>query len=132
MTRKVPTDERPLDDVLGRPTHVAILREVCTADDPVWRSDLPRRTGFSRSGIWLGIERLVAAGLLRTRQYWKAGLQATVEVDPGHPLAEAIRALFEREREADLENRDPWDPREEKRRFLEYLDEVVARAREGR
>lgn len=129
MTFRMPPDEHPLDDILGRPTHIAILREVCNASEPVWRSELPRRTGFSRSGVWLAIERLVAIGLLRTRQYWSAGLQITLEIEPGHPLGKSIAELFAAERDADLENRAPDDPREEARRFREYLAEVVARAR---
>jgi len=131
MRSGIPPEERPLDEILGRPTHVSILREVCRSPEPVWRSELPRRTDHSKSGVWLGIERLLASGLLVAREYWSAGLQITVEIDRAHPLAGVIEDLFAAEREVELENRAPDDAREEARRFRKYLAEVVARAREG-
>ena len=86
----------PLDAVLGTQAAVRILRMLSLQGAPASPLLLAARCCLGRAGTWKALRRLQTAGIIepvdgrpRFPRY---------RLGPAHPLAEALRELFERER----------------------------------
>jgi hypothetical protein len=85
----------PLDHILGAKGHVAIIRELIHAGEPVSHSELIERSGLSRQGVYDVVDRLAQNGLVT---YAGSGSRQLVTLRKNHPLYEALAGLFHRER----------------------------------
>jgi hypothetical protein len=88
--------QTPLTEILGRKSHVLVLREILSNPEPVSHSQLIKRTGLSKQGVYDTVSRLVELGPL---SYEGIGGQQNIEVRTDFPLYNSIRQLFDAEKE---------------------------------
>ena len=85
---------QPLDALLGRTSHVRVLRVLTQHGGSLTPPDLARRAGLSRRGAWNAIAELQAAGVIEPVG---AGRSPPYRLAENHPLSDAVRRLFEGE-----------------------------------
>lgn len=96
-----PTSERqsalraPLNYALGTEANVRILRVVTETESPLGKAEVARRAELNASGVRRAIDDLVDQGLLEPVG---TGPRQSVRLRQSHPLARALRLLFETER----------------------------------
>ena len=88
--------QTPLTEILGRKSHVLVLRELLSVQIPVSHSRIIKCTGLSKQGVYDTVSRLVESGMLI---YKGSGRQQKVEVRSDFPLYDSIRQLFEAEKQ---------------------------------
>lgn len=86
----------PLNRIFGTEANVRILRVISLDPEPMTRTELARRAGLEVKGAHLAANRLLQEGIIQ--RVGGGGLQNVVLVE-SHPLANAIKALFNAERE---------------------------------
>jgi len=86
----------PLNELLGTEANVRLLRALAEAGTPLSASELARRTRLHLSGIGKAIAGLTDAEIIEPVG---SGSRSPVQLRPGHPLAGALRELFQRERD---------------------------------
>lgn len=85
----------PLDDILGSRGHILALRQLVELEGPTSPSELLKRTGLSRQGVYDVVGRLFESGILT---YIGSGQRQLVKLRVDHPLSQAITELFASER----------------------------------
>jgi hypothetical protein len=85
----------PLNRILGTEANVRLLRVLSDAGEPLARPEAARRAQMDASGVRRALDALAAEGVVETVG---SGARTPVRLRDGHPLASAIRALFEAER----------------------------------
>ena len=85
----------PLNYVLGTEANVRILRVVTETESPLGKTEVARRAELNASGVRRAIDDLVDQGLLEPVG---TGPRQSVRLRQGHPVAPALRLLFETER----------------------------------
>ncbi len=85
---------RTLDTVLGRVSHVRILRVLSLHGGPLTPPELAWRSGLSRAGAWNALDALEEVGIARSVGTGGSVPYALVDA---HPLTPSIRAIFEEE-----------------------------------
>ncbi len=85
----------PLTEILGRKGHVLVLRQLLLSQESVSHSQLIKRTGLSKQGVYDTVSSLVESGLLT---YNGRGRYQRIEVRTDFPLYNSIRQLFEAEK----------------------------------
>jgi len=85
----------PLSEILGTKGHIHVLRELNDHNGAMSHSELIRRTGLSRQGVYDVVTRLVETGIL---SYTGSGRQQLVNVRKEYPLFESIQVLFQSEK----------------------------------
>lgn len=86
---------KPLNDALGTEANVRILRVLAETDTPLGKTEVARRAALNASGVRRAIDDLLDQGLL---QPVGTGPRQFVRLRQAHPLAPALRSLFEAER----------------------------------
>lgn len=86
----------PLDDILGYPANIRLLRCLVEANTSMSISALAKRTGISVPGIHKAVSRLMKTGIIR---YVGSGRTQLIELRNEHPMFRAISTLFNAERE---------------------------------
>ena len=86
----------PLNAVLGTEANVRILRVVTLSTIPQSSGEIARDAKLQPSGVRRALDRLVDTGLL---ERVGSGRRRSVRLRSAHPLASALRALFEAERQ---------------------------------
>jgi hypothetical protein len=86
----------PLNVMLGAEANVRILRALAASDGPFSASEIARRTGLGLAGIAKSTAFLASTGIIESVG---SGSRRPVRLRLEHPLAEAMRDLFRRERE---------------------------------
>jgi hypothetical protein len=83
----------PLNQILGRESHVRMLRVLSEVAEPLLPSQLAPRAGLDLSGLRRSLGNLLATGIVaRVDRKGRVGIVAT------HPLAKLISSLFKEER----------------------------------
>lgn len=85
----------PLNDILGSEGNVRVLRVLAFSESAIGRTTVARRAELNASGVRRTLDRLAEIGLVEALG---SGRNQTVRIRDRHPLAAAIRALFEEER----------------------------------
>lgn len=85
---------QPLDPILGRLSHVRVLRALALHGGGLTPAELARRTDLSRRGVWNAIEALDAVGVVEPVG---TGHSVPFRLRPDHPLGPILRRLFEDE-----------------------------------
>lgn len=85
----------PLNYALGTEANVRIMRVVTETDSPLGKTEVARRAELNASGVRRAIADLVNQGLLEPVG---TGPRQSVRLRQSHPLAPALRSLFEAER----------------------------------
>jgi hypothetical protein len=86
----------PLSQILGRQTHVRLLRVLALRDDPIRGVDLARLTELDPAGVRRSLDALAQTGIVETVG---TGTGRQVRLRAGHPLAGVIRVLYAAERD---------------------------------
>ena len=83
-----------LDGVLGRLSHIRVLRVLALHGGALTPPELALRSGMSRAGAWNALDALEAIGIVA-----RVGTGTTVPftLNEGHPLTGSIRRLYEDE-----------------------------------
>lgn len=85
----------PMNYALATETNVRILRVVTETESPLGKTEVARRAELNASGVRRAIDDLVDQGLLEPVG---TGPRQSVRLRQSHPLAPALRSLFEAER----------------------------------
>lgn len=86
----------PLNEVFGSEGNVRVLRVLAFATEPIGRTTVARRAELNPSGVRRTLDRLAELGVVEAIG---SGRNQSVRLRDRHPLARAIRSLFERERD---------------------------------
>ncbi|HET6232447.1 MAG TPA: nucleotidyltransferase domain-containing protein [Longimicrobiaceae bacterium] len=84
----------PLSALLGNQGAVRVARELFRHGGPLSGPEIGARAGMTRSGVYMGLAPLTAAGLVRRIGGQRSGL---FHVVTDHPLAVPLAALFDAE-----------------------------------
>src|ERR1700722_3260014 len=85
----------PLSQILGRETHVRLLRVLAFRDDAIGSADLARQTALDPAGVRRALDTLAQTGIIESVG---TGSGRQVRLRSAHPLAGPVRALFLEER----------------------------------
>jgi len=85
----------PLNYLLGTEANVRIMRVLAEIESPLGKTDVARRAELNASGVRRAIDDLVDQGFLEALG---TGPRQLVRLRQRHPLAPALRSLFEAER----------------------------------
>lgn len=85
----------PLNDILGSEGSVRVLRVLAFSERAIGRTTVARRAELNASGVRRILDQLAGIGLVDAIG---SGRNQSVRIRNRHPLAAAIRALFEEER----------------------------------
>ena len=85
---------KPLDQILGTPANVRLLRSLALRSTPLAAGDLARGAALSRTSIYPALRQLELAGIV---ELVGAGSQRPVQLRDRHPLSKAIKDLFRNE-----------------------------------
>lgn len=85
----------PLNEILGSEGNVRVLRVLAFSEKAIGRAVTARRAELNASGVRRILDRLAEIGLVEALG---SGRNQSVRIRDRHPLAAAIRALFEAER----------------------------------
>jgi DNA-binding IclR family transcriptional regulator len=85
----------PWDRILGSESQVRALRVLDETDEPMSVRELARRTGMHLRAMQVAVEKLEYAGIV---ERVGTGSRSQVRLGRTHPLAAAVRGLFEAER----------------------------------
>jgi DNA-binding transcriptional ArsR family regulator len=88
--------DAPLDSLLGRVSHVRILRVLAEWGTPLPAIELAKATELDLSGVGRAIDRLAQLGVVRLLG---VGRGRVVELSSTHSFTPALRTLFQAERE---------------------------------
>jgi len=88
--------QTPLTEILGRKGHILVLRVIFADQQAASHTQLIKRTGLSKQGVYDAVSRLVETGLLT---YKGSGRQQRIEIRADFPLYNSIQQLFEAEKE---------------------------------
>lgn len=80
-----------LDSVFGSEASVRIVRELVTAEAPLGRAEIARRSGLSLPGVGYAVEKLYTAGVV---DYVGGGTRQSVQIRDKHPLIGHLGMLF--------------------------------------
>lgn len=96
--REVHLDDSPLDDFLASRSHVRALRVLTLLGDDINLTgrDVARRAEMSRTRALEVLGELVGTGAVAK---YPGATWAIYRIDASNPLASALRALFEAERD---------------------------------
>jgi hypothetical protein len=86
----------PLNQIIGRESHVRLLRVLALRDDPIRSADLARLTGLDPAGVRRALDALVQTGIV---EIVGTGRARQVQLRSAHPLAGAVRTLYAEERQ---------------------------------
>lgn len=87
----------PLNEALGSEGNVRVLRVLASAGEPIGRTRVARRARLNASGVRRTLDRLAELGLVEALG---SGRNQSVRLRDRHPLASAVRSLFEAEEDA--------------------------------
>lgn len=87
--------KNPLNEILGYQANVRLLRCLIESRGPMSHSGLAERTGLSLPGIHKVVPRMIETGMI---QYAGSGKRQQIVIRKQHPLAGAIKELFETEK----------------------------------
>ncbi len=89
---------RPLDEILASRSHVRVLRVLGLLGNDINLTgrDIARRAGISRTRTQDMLDELVAIAVVAK---YPGATWAIYEINDDHPMAEAIRSLFQAERQ---------------------------------
>jgi hypothetical protein len=85
----------PLSQILGRETHVRLLRVLAFRDDPISSADLARQTALDPAGVRRALDTLAQTGVI---ELVGTGSSRQVRLRSAHPLMGTLRALYLEER----------------------------------
>ena len=85
---------KPLDQILGTPANVRLLRVLALRSTPVTAGDLARGAALSRTSIYPALRQLELAGIV---ELVGAGSQRPVQLRDRHPLSKTLKDLFRTE-----------------------------------
>lgn len=86
----------PLNEILGSEGNVRILRVLTSTKEALGRTVVARRAQLNPSGVRRSLDRLALLGLIEVAG---SGRNQIVRLRQRHPLAGALRSLFQREHE---------------------------------
>ena len=101
----------PLNHVLSTEANVRVLRVISGSQSPLGKSEVARRAALNPSGVRRSVAALIEFGILESVG---VGRRQLVTMRGRHPLAPALKSLFESERDVFV-------------RFLDSLRTVVGR-----
>ena len=101
----------PLNDILSTEVNVRVLRVLSSSQSPLGKSEVARRAALNPSGVRRSVADLIECGVLEPVG---VGRRQLVTMRAAHPLAPALKSLFESERDVFS-------------RFLESLRAAVGR-----
>jgi len=87
---------QPLDEVLGAPARVRVLRALDQLPGPLTAAAVARETGLAHNAAQQALTRLAEAGVVDETT---SGRQRLYRLDDAHPFSEGLRILFAAERE---------------------------------
>ena len=87
--------QAPLNQVFGTEANVRLLRLLAESSFPLSQAVLAQRAGLNVSGVGRSIAALEEVGVV---EYSGVGARRSIGLRSAHPLAPAIKALFEAER----------------------------------
>jgi hypothetical protein len=85
---------RPLNEILGTPANVRLLRAQALSAVSLTSGELAKRAQLGRTSIYPALDQLERAGII---EFVGAGSQRQVQIRDRHPLARALRQLFQTE-----------------------------------
>jgi hypothetical protein len=85
----------PLTEILGRKSHILVLRQILCSHEPITHSIIIERTELSKQGVYDTVSRLVDTGLLT---YKGGGRHQRIEIRTDFPLYDSIQQLFKAEK----------------------------------
>jgi DNA-binding IclR family transcriptional regulator len=88
--------EAPVDVLLGKQSHVRILRVLTEYEHPIPPVEVARATRLDLTGVARALETLAATGIVRTIG---VGRGRVLQFNPAHPLAPLVQQLFDGERQ---------------------------------
>lgn len=88
--------QTPLTEILGRKGHILVLRVIFADQQAASHTQLIKRTGLSKQGVYDTVSRLVETGLLT---YEGSGRLQRIKIRADFPLYNSIQQLFEAEKE---------------------------------
>jgi hypothetical protein len=86
----------PLNDILSTEVNVRVLRVLSSSQSPLGKSEVARRAALNPSGVRRSVADLVECGILEPVG---VGRRQLVTMRGTHPLAPALKSLFESERD---------------------------------
>lgn len=84
----------PLNRILGTEANVRVLRSLSRAEEPLQRPEVARRARLDESGVRRALDALAVEGIVEAAE---GGGHVRVRLRDAHPLAGALRALFQAE-----------------------------------
>ena len=85
---------RPLNEILGTPANVRLIRALTLSTVPLGSGELARRAQLGRTSIYPALEELERHGVV---EFVGAGSQGQVQIRDRHPLSRQLRQLFRAE-----------------------------------
>jgi hypothetical protein len=85
---------KPLDEILGTPANVRLLRVLALRNTPLTAGELARSAALGRTSIYPALRQLELAGIV---ELVGAGSQRPVQLRERHPLSKALKNLFRTE-----------------------------------
>lgn len=85
---------RPLNDILGTPANVRLLRTLTLSTVSLTSGELARRAQLGRTSIYPALQELERTGIV---EFVGAGSQGQVQIRDRHPLSRPLRQLFRAE-----------------------------------
>ena len=85
---------QPLNEILGTPANVRLIRALSLSSSPLTGGELARRAGLGRTSIYPALRELEFVGIV---EFVGAGAQRQVRLRERHPLAPRLKELFRAE-----------------------------------
>jgi hypothetical protein len=87
---------KPLNDILSTEVNVRVLRVLSSSQGPLGKSEVARRAALNPSGVRRSVANLIECGILEPVG---VGRRQLVTMRKAHPLVQALKSLFESERD---------------------------------
>lgn len=85
---------QPLNEILGTPANVRLIRALSLSSTPLTGGELARRAGLGRTSIYPALRALEFVGIV---EFVGAGAQRHVQLRERHPFASGLKELFRAE-----------------------------------